>query len=438
MTSWLSLDSAYAWRVLSDRSRTDCRIIVLELTSQAWFGPGFSDRPIWRHFVTITIPPRVLARAVFLHIGGGPSDGPPPDGPGARFVELALAAEAVVVELGQVPNQPICFADTPDIARREDDIIAYLLGRYEGDVASLPRYPMVKSIAAAMTAVGACLADICLSPWLDRFVLAGSSKRGWAAWLAGVMDPRVIGIVPIVINVVNVEASIRHHFRSLGFFSPALAPYLNQAVIPNEIGGPKLRSAMKHEDPFNYLGSSQMQIPKLVINASGDDFFPPDATRFYFRNLPGRKDLRVLPNSPHSPAGTDINETILAWFIGLARDEALPVYRFSTAGPGEILLETAEEVGEVLLWEAHNPTARDFRFSVLGETGFKPRRIAQARSGEWRAKVNISAMGFTAFFLEASFPRASTYLKVTSEVQVAPDVLPFAWPGDASAPSDVR
>ena len=51
---------------------------------------------------------------------------------------------------------------------------------------------------------------------IERFVVSGVSKRGWTTWLAAAVDERVVGIAPIVFDVLNMEASIRHHFAAYG------------------------------------------------------------------------------------------------------------------------------------------------------------------------------------------------------------------------------
>jgi PhoPQ-activated pathogenicity-related protein len=45
---------------------------------------------------------------------------------------------------------------------------------------------------------------------IQKFVLAGESKRGWATWLAGALDDRdrVAAIVPIVFNGLNMHIVI--------------------------------------------------------------------------------------------------------------------------------------------------------------------------------------------------------------------------------------
>ena len=55
-------------------------------------------------------------------------------------------------------------------------------------------------------------------------------------------------------------------------------------------------------------------MPKLIINATGDQFFVPDPSRLYFDDLPGEKHLRYVPNADHSMRQTDVDESVLAFY----------------------------------------------------------------------------------------------------------------------------
>ena len=41
---------------------------------------------------------------------------------------------------------------------------------------------------------------------IDKFIVSGVSKRGWAAWLATIADQRIAAIIPIVIDIYNINA----------------------------------------------------------------------------------------------------------------------------------------------------------------------------------------------------------------------------------------
>jgi PhoPQ-activated pathogenicity-related protein len=50
-------------------------------------------------------------------------------------------------------------------------------------------------------------------------------------------------------------------------------------------------------DPYSYR--DRLSMPKYIITASGDDFFPPDSTHLYLDDMKGSTWLRTLPNSRH-------------------------------------------------------------------------------------------------------------------------------------------
>jgi PhoPQ-activated pathogenicity-related protein len=277
-------DSSFAWKVVGPIKGEGWHGAVLELTSQTWSAPKDVDATVWKHWLTIIVPDHVSHSKAFLYITGGDRGDPAPTKPADRFAKLATDTNSVVVELDDVPNQPLTFGEDPQHkARVEDEIIAYLQARYAKtrDPNQLLRLPMVKSGTQAMTAVQQYLAsDAGGRLKIDGFVVAGGSKRGWTTWLVGAVDKRVVGIVPIVINVLNVNQTAIHHWRAMGYFSPALQDYVDAGLIPGQIGKPGLDGVNLIEDPLNYQDRATMKIPKYVINAVGDEYFPPDNTRY--------------------------------------------------------------------------------------------------------------------------------------------------------------
>jgi PhoPQ-activated pathogenicity-related protein len=76
---------------------------------------------------------------------------------------------------------------------------------------------MVKSAVRAMDAATEFLASEAGGKVaVKSFVVVGGSKRGWTTWLTGAVDKRVSAIVPIVIDVVNVRASMMNHYAAYG------------------------------------------------------------------------------------------------------------------------------------------------------------------------------------------------------------------------------
>jgi PhoPQ-activated pathogenicity-related protein len=424
-------DPSFAWKIAQTFTGEGYRGAVLELTSQTWMTAAESDRPVWKHWLTITIPTELTSSKAFLYINGGSTQSNMPAGPTPRFAQMALETGSVIADLGQAPNQPIRFADTPDKPRVEDDMIAYLQARYDADnnPEALVRLPMVKSGTAAITAVQQFLASDAGGKYtIDGFVVSGGSKRGWTSWLVGLLDERVIGMMPIVIPVLDFDAMVRHHWETLGYFSPAFGDYVTHGLVPGEIGG-KMDVINAIEDPFVYRGRPRMQIPKFMINAVGDEFFPPDNTKFSYHLLPGEKQLRMLPNSRHSTAGTDINDSMTAWYDNLIHDRPTPDYSWTVRDDGALVVNPGNaKPTEVRLWQGTNPKDRDFRVATLGDKAFTSTPLTAQPDGTYIGNVEKPATGFTAYFVELAYPTGGKHpLKVTTEVHVKPDIYPYCW-----------
>jgi PhoPQ-activated pathogenicity-related protein len=97
-------------------------------------------------------------------------------------------------------------------------------------------------------------------------------------------------MAPAVIDALNTDAMAVHHYEVLGFFTEALGDYVNHGIIPHKVNTPESKHIYSIDDPYSYRNRERMKIPKLVLNASGDQFFLPDNSQFYFKYQaqPGR------------------------------------------------------------------------------------------------------------------------------------------------------
>ena len=302
-----------------------------------------------------------------------------------RWAWMAVETGSVVAELDDTPNQPLRFTEDPK-PRVEDEIIAYQQAKFvkDGNPLDLVRLPMVKSGTQAMTAVQQYLASEAGGRLkVDGFVVSGGSKRAWTTWLVGAIDRRVIAIVPIVINTLSLEASRRHQWEAMGYFSPAIKDYVDNGLVPGQIGSPGMAEIARIEDPLNYRDRPAMKMPKYVINAVGDQYFPPDNTRYSYHLLPQTKRLRMIPNSRHSTAGTDISESITAFYDSVLNHRPLPDYSWLVRKDGAIVVRSAARPLEVKLWQGNDPKARDFRVDTIGDKAFTSTPLARRKDGAW-------------------------------------------------------
>ena len=246
-------DDVFSWKLISKTKSDTHSTYVLELTSQTWRTDADVDKPVWKHWLTITRPEKVLRNKALLFIGAGANSDPAPTQSSARSVQIATETNSIVADLGMVPNQPLRFSDSPDVPRSEDDLIAYSRVKHFStkDDSWLVRLAMVKSGVRAMDAIQQFLKTEEID--VKQFVVSGGSKRGWTTWLIGAVDLRVTAIIPVVIDALNSEAITKHHFEVLGFFSPALEDYVRHGLFPHKIGTPEYRAVLAIEDPFHYI-----------------------------------------------------------------------------------------------------------------------------------------------------------------------------------------
>jgi PhoPQ-activated pathogenicity-related protein len=192
------------------------------------------------------------------------------------------------------------------------------------------------------------------------------------------------------------------------------------------MGTPQFRALMKIEEPYEYR--DRLTIPKLILNASGDQFFLPDSSQFYFDDLKGEKHLRYVPNAAHSMDKSDALETLHAFYSAVVAGTPRPEVKWTFEKDGSIKVVTKQLPSSVQLWQAVNPKARNFRLDTIGPA-YTNTPLQPSGPNTWVGTVKAPPAGWTAFFVEMTFPGPGKYpLKLTSGVRVLPDKLPFAAP----------
>jgi PhoPQ-activated pathogenicity-related protein len=416
-------DSTYEWKVVKTIPGEGVTTFVVDLKSQSWRATPEVHRAVWQHWLVIVKPDAVKHDTGFLNIGGGRNGSPAPNAANAQSIAMAKATNSVVAELKMVPNQPLIL-NGDGKPRSEDDLLAYGWVKYmdTGDPLWIPRLPMVKSAVRAMDTVTALLAsDLGGKNDVKKFVVSGGSKRGWTTWLTGAVDHRVVAIVPIVIDVVNVKECSINHFCAYGFWAPAIGDYTRHKIHERS-DTPEHAALMRIEDPYFYR--NRLTMPKFIVNAGGDQYFPPDSSKFYFGDLQGPKYLRYVPNADHSLRGSDAADSILAFYQAFLAKEEMPKFSWELAADGSIRVKAEDKPTEVNLWQATNPKARDFRLVTIG-TAYKKSRLEPVEDDRYVAKVAKPETGWTAVFVELVFDRGGKVpFKFTTQVSIVPDVLP--------------
>ncbi len=424
-------DSSYEYKLVNSIAGTGFTAYLLEMTSQEWRSPAEVDRAKWEHWLVIIQPEQVRSSTGFLFINGGRNGGRTPRGAEPILAAVAVQTQTVVADLRMVPNEPLTFKDE-NKPRTEDAIIAYTWERFlrTGDETWPLRLPMTKSAVRAMDTVTSFCAEKGGNK-VDRFVVAGGSKRGWTAWTTAAVDDRVVAVAPFVIDVLNSEKSMEHHYRAYGFWAPALNDYTEMRLM-EWAGTPQNRALLKIEDPYSYR--DRLTMPKLIVNATGDQYFLPDSSQFYFDDLKGEKHLRYVPNTKHDLANSDAHETLLAFYESILAGSARPRYAWKFEKDGSIVVTPQDKPAEVKLWQATNPKARDFRLDTIGRA-FQSSPLQPDGSGRYVARVQRPAEGWTAYFVEMTFPSGGKHpYKFTSGVRIVPDTLPFPPPQSSNGP----
>jgi PhoPQ-activated pathogenicity-related protein len=403
--------------------------MILELTSQQWLTAADVDRPLWMHWLVVYRPARVTSDIGLLWIGGGANDGKRPVRPNAVLAGLARDTGTVTAELRMVPNQELTFlADPERKPRKEDDLIAYAWDRYlrTGDEKWPARLPMTKAAVRALDAVTAWSASAEGGGVpVTRFVVAGGSKRGWTTWTTAAVDPRVIAIVPAVIDLLNVRPSFEHHWRAYGFWAPAVADYVAHGIMGWMLT-PQFAALMAIEDPWSYR--ERLTLPKFLLNSAGDQFFLPDSAQFYREGLRGETLFRYVPNSDHSLEQTDAFDSLGAFYTTVVTGRARPRVTWALQKDGAWRVTTTEAPTTARLWSATNAAARDFRMETFGKQ-WSHTPLTPVGPNTWQVTVATPAKGWTASFVEFTFDvGAKKPLTVTTDVRVTPETMPFASP----------
>lgn len=438
----------------------------LYMVSQTWRSAseiytGNFDGRVWNHNVTIIQPTnRTNDTGLLLISGGSRNDGPPSasDLIDSSAGLIAAATGSVLTIVSNVPAQPIQFADevVDGVAtnRSEDAIIAYSFDKYmetftngQPDVTWPALFPMTKAAVRTMDTVqdflGARGVDV------NDFIITGGSKRGWTTWLTGITDCRVKAIAPLVIDLLNIDETVPRQLDVYGEFAPTLGDYVTLGIFDRFVPGPggeppaEGLSLIGLVDPYEYR--ERVRVPKLIINSTGDEFFLPDSSQFYFADLKGEARLSYLPNTSHGLTEQpdlsqvdNVASVLTSWVLSITQEVPRPTvnWTFPDDNTIEVQLETPTLPGtQVILWQATNPSTRDFRVLTIGNA-YRPTVLTSTGGGVYRATVNTPSLGYRAYFVQVRIPSAAepaitvpgapepTFV-FSTPVRVVPDTFPF-------------
>ena len=419
-------DTNYTYKVVGTNIGTGQTTYVLDLTSQAWLTTNEVNRTLWKHWLILVKPDVVTNSKSLLFISSGSNPGTQPTSADSTLRQIALDTGSIVTELKMVPNQPLTFSGEIS-GRSEDALIAYTWDKFlrTGDEKWPARLPMTKAAVRAMDTVTSFCATNGGGLTIDKYVVAGASKRGWTTWTTAVVDQRVMAIIPLVIDLLNVEPSFAHHYSAYGFWSPAIQDYVDMG-IPAWFGTPQFRALMEIEDPYEYR--VRLTMPKFEVNATDDEFFLPDSAQFYFADLPGVKYLRYVPNVGHNLGGS-YPAQLKGYYQSALFNTPLPQFSWSLASSNTVQVVAADLPTEARLWQATNSVTRDFRIGTPGVT-WQSSTLTDQGGGVYVGTVTVPPAGWKAFFVELTYTRSAPLapLIFTTQVYVVPDTLPYSFP----------
>ena len=397
----------------------------IKMISGEWLDSKKVDQVEWWHYVDIIIPKQTTSSTGIMFIDGGEKsdDYFRLD---AQSIQNAIKTEAVIVNVSNIPFQPLNFLSSEQDSFEEDDLIAFAWNKFlkqgakQKDVEWLPRFPMTRAIVRAMDLAQEIVLqnDIVVKD----FVVSGASKRGWTAWTTAAVDSRVKAVVPMVIGMLNLVPSFENHYRSYGEFSPAVQEYVNYN-IQDWLGTEEFKVLMSYIEPFSFIDKFTM--PKYIINAGSDEFFSTDSWRFYYDKLPGEKIIRYVPNKNHSLDGRYLTEDLVSYFYRVINDIEIPSLSWNLSDNKLIAELDYDGEYDVSVWTAKNDNGRDFRLWEEGEL-WEETSIGKLANNKYELNVNSNFKGYKATMIEFTIdPESEFPLIISTGPFVFPEKYPF-------------
>ncbi|KAL4239703.1 hypothetical protein ACF0H5_000507 [Mactra antiquata] len=441
-------DPTYKYEIIDTTEGPGYTLYTINMTSQTW-KPDLQSQPVWWHYLSVTVPDKIdLQNAGFLFIDGGSNHNGPPSQTDT-FVELttivAVTTNSIGANLKMIPNQPITFkADPIQKSRSEDAIIAWtwktFVDQKGADPEILLRMPMTKAGVRALDTVND-LVNKKRNLTVDRFLVAGASKRGWTTWTVGAVDKRVVAIAPIVMDLLNMVPNLHHYYRALGGWTFAFDDYyaLN---FTEDLDNPYIKQMATIIDPISYNDRYENK-PKYITSTGGDEFFMIDDSKYYYNELKGPKYLRMVPNAEHSLAGHEISLLfgIRAFYLSVMKGKPLPKieWKLNTTSTGGKISLTADSTPQTV--HCYHATTldgkrKDFRL-IRGTPGdpskpqvhpviWKTQYVTPTGALSWEVEFKNPEVGWTAFFIQVTFPGLEdSVLEFTTQTLIIPDTDPF-------------
>ena len=403
----------------------------IRMVSGSWLDKNdFDDNSNeWWHWISVIVPDNLEKSTSMMVIGSGSTQDFSLERYGnkktnSQYLKAALTTKSIISEINNVPFQPINFSGDNKLGRYEDDLIAYSWRQFlEGsakDSEWLPRFPMTRAVVRAMDVVQEISNEI--NNPVDSFFVTGASKRGWVAWTTAIADDRVMGIAPVVIDLLNLYPSFQHHWKVYGEWSPAIDDYVKEDIM-NWTESKEYEKLIEITDPYSYRFSLNM--PKYIINASSDEFFVTDSWQFYWDDLVGEKHLQYLPNAGHGLYGTYVTDDLINFYSKAINQKRLPYYEWSIDQNIINLIIEPSAHYKIKKWSINN-SERDFRIYKVGEA-WTSEDIDKNKNGKYSISIDNPDSGYTAQFVEIIFDSDSEEsISITTGTVITPNKYPHS------------
>ena len=179
--------------------------------------------------------------------------------------------------------------------------------------------------------------------------------------MTAAVDPRVASVAPIAIDMLNIPVQIDLQRATFGALSEQVQDYV-AIDLPGRVHTERGQSLMTMVDPWSYR--ADLDQPKLILLGTNDRYWPLDALKVYWDELPEPKRVLYVPNQGHGVRDFDrLVGGLTALHRYSAHGERLPAVSWSyTTRPGRlgIAVQSNRVPRRVLAWTASSPT-RDFR-----------------------------------------------------------------------------
>ena len=391
-------DNTTAWEVRETYQINKAQAYSVLFISQKW------RQMLWKHEMIVFVPQAIEHDGALLFITGGsigkgfPNISGKNDETSAFMADLAHKNKAVTVLLRQVPNQPLYNGLT------EDALISHTLNEFKkDDDYSWPLlFPMAKSAIKAMDVVQEFSSEQ-LGRKLNRFVVSGASKRGWTTWMSVASeDKRIVAIAPMVIDMLNMPATLEYQKQMYGEYSEEIQDYVN-LEIPQSINSNFGDAVVQMIDPYSYR--DKLVLPKIIILGTNDPYWTVDAVKHYIYEIPGQNLLHYVANAGHNLGDKKQALFALSAFFALnITNTPIPVCSWTLKEKGRnIDLEvkaSPEKLIRAKLWSSVSDS-RDFRKSnwTSEEIKLNPKDLSTVKIRLKYPKANYSA-----FYVDLIYP----------------------------------